>query len=278
MKYTPKQAPEGINTSTEHPLKELVLLLGSTLAIILGLIYFVIISTDYLVKYIPVSVENEIFNNKFTNFSAPSAIQELQKQEEYLNDLVESLQVAGEIESHKFKVHIIVNQAPNAFAYPGGNIGVTTGLLKLLDSENGLAMVLGHEIGHHLARDPIKGIGRGVIIGIFVYTVLGIGSDEWIQGLIGELTMASLMSFSRDQERAADQIGKNLIFQHYGHTRGASEFFEKINSTENKFIDSINYLNSHPSTEERILSLKNSMDDNKELKPLPDFLVLDSRS
>lgn len=271
MKFTPKQVPEGINTSTVHPIKELILLIGTTVMIIAGIIYFIILSTDYLVRYIPIALEYQLFQNQFIESTSSPATSELPPLEQYLNELTHQLQTVHGDTEYPFSVHIIDSQIPNAFAYPGGNIGVTTGLLTLVTSENALAMVLGHEMGHHYARDPIKGAGRGIIIALFLYAVIGVGSDAWLQSLVSDLTLVGLMKFSRDQERAADQVGKILLKKHYGHLGGATEFFEKLTSQKSFTANSMSFFDSHPNPAERIATLNNQEEPQVELQALPKF-------
>ena len=63
----------------------------------------------------------------------------------------------------KLRVHYVDTAVPNAFAALGGHIAVTRGLYESVQSENALALVLAHEIAHVRARDPIAGIGGGLI-------------------------------------------------------------------------------------------------------------------
>jgi len=272
MKYTPKQIPEGINTSKENPLSELFLLLVVSTIIVALFVSTIVYSTDYLVKYIPVSLERQMFNEMFDDFPAIDSDDSPQPIENYLNELVIKLQTSNGDSEHQFVVHIIEDDSPNAFAYPGDNIAVTRGLLTSVESENGLAMVLGHEMGHHYARDPLKGAGRAIVLGMLLVAT-GIGSDSWVQGLMGDITTLSLMRFSRDQERAADAVGEKIIRQYYGHTEGAGEFFTKLKNMGIGNSAGAGFFNSHPNTEERIANLSNTPRTDVILTPLPDFLI-----
>ena len=68
----------------------------------------------------------------------------------------------------------VIEGEPNAFALPGGEIWVTTGLLEQTESENEIAFVLGHEIGHFRSRDHLRSLGRGLLFGL---AAAGIGID-----------------------------------------------------------------------------------------------------
>lgn len=270
MRFTPKQTPEGINTSSEHPLKELLLLLSAAIVIITFVVYLVIISTDYLVKYIPVSYEAELFNFSNSASDSESENADLKVVEQYLKDIVANLQNNYDGEPQQFTIDVVKSEIPNAFAFPGGRIGVTTGLLNIIETENGLAMVLGHEMGHHYARDPIKALGRGVVLGVLVAAIMGSGTDSWVQSLVTDITGLGMTSFSRDQERQADLIGKNLLLKYYGHAGGASEFFKKIQGINKDKFNTVNFFDTHPNTEERIQILTANVHGTEALVVIPE--------
>ena len=73
----------------------------------------------------------------------------------------------------EFRVEIDSSAAPNAMALPGGLIVVTQGLLDQVESENELAFVLGHELGHFRNRDHLRALGRGIMISLFLAVVTG---------------------------------------------------------------------------------------------------------
>lgn len=118
------------------------------------------------------------------------------------------------------------------------------------ESENELAFVLAHELGHHLARDHLKGLGRSLVF-LTVARVLGIGSgDANVVGMTGSLTN---LHYSRQQESAADVYALKAIVRCYGHGDASLDFFNPI-QTEKK--DSRGKLSScfstHPLTKQRI--------------------------
>jgi predicted Zn-dependent protease len=101
----------------------------------------------------------------------------------------------------------------NAFALPGGKICITRGLISRLESEDGLAAVLGHEVGHVTARHVVSAYNRQMLLGAILVggTVYMESEDVKNRGLItlgalvgGELVLAR---YSREQERQADELG-----------------------------------------------------------------------
>lgn len=103
--------------------------------------------------------------------------------------------------------------AVNAFALPGGKICITRGLLVRLESEDGLAAVLGHEVGHVTARHAVAAYNRQVLATLFLATSAAVLEAKevkgreliWVGGLIG--TQMLLARYSRDQERQSDSLG-----------------------------------------------------------------------
>jgi len=107
-------------------------------------------------------------------------------------------------------------EEPNAFALPGGWVYVSRGLLALTNSEDELAGVLGHEIGHVAARHAVARVSRAAPIGILAgigAAVTGVVSPALgdlvggVGGLAGGLVLAR---YSREQEREADRVGQDL--------------------------------------------------------------------
>lgn len=275
MKYTPRQPREGINYSEEHPLKEFLLLLFGVATLLGLLVWLALSATGYLVKLVPVAVEQQIFHTQLIPAQIqPTEPQHWQRQQQYLQQLVDQMQRAKGDSEYQFRVYVVEMETPNAFAIAGGYIGVSTCLLKTVQSENGLAMVLAHEMGHHYARDPLVGLGNGVVLGMLMFALTGLGGEQWLQSLIGEVSLLGMSQFSRQQERAADALGKAIITSYYGHAGGASEFFEAILQRDAKKGEQPfgywRFLQTHPPTEQRIHTLRDQPVG--ELTPLPRWI------
>jgi predicted Zn-dependent protease len=145
------------------------------------------------------------------------------------------------------------SETPNAFAAPGGAIGVTSGLLTHVKSEIGLAMVIAHELGHHYHRHVMRTLSRSVLLSVLMAITFGDNLDAIEDGI--ELT---LMKFSRDQEYEADEFGIRVVKDLYGQTDGTTEFFEKMLNTKYSAHESpfSEITSSHPLTAKRIDRLK----------------------
>jgi predicted Zn-dependent protease len=116
--------------------------------------------------------------------------------------------------THQF--HVADMAEPNAFALPGGYVYVTRGLLALVNSEDELAGVVGHEIGHVAARHTVQKISRqgpfAVVFGL-ASGIVGLVSPFVgnIIGGVGDLTQSLVFSpYSRSQETEADRVGQEM--------------------------------------------------------------------
>ncbi|NCF16391.1 MAG: M48 family metalloprotease, partial [Gammaproteobacteria bacterium] len=140
----------------------------------------------------------------------------------------------------------------NAMALPGGLIIVTQGLLDQVESENELAFVLGHELGHFKNRDHLRALGRGIVLSLF----FSVATGNDVSNLSIKVTDLALRGFSREQESEADEFGLALVYTHYGHVDEASRLFERWDEDDRSLFDVVSYLSTHPATADRIVELE----------------------
>ena len=260
MKYTPVQPPEGINVTDEHPLKSFFILTAGTIAVVITIIFILGFFADYLVKYIPVDYEQDLFSKDGIYFMPFKTDESAQGKpvKQYLQKLVDDLHSAAgkKYADHRFQVEVANELAANAFAVPGGHIVVTRGLLSSVKSENGLSMILAHEMAHHYERHPLRSTGRGVVVSLFLLAVFGADGSTVLQDFLGNTASITNLAFSRKQESNADDFAVGLLIKFYGHAAGAAEFFQFIQSVKNEATKIPSFLSTHPSTEGRIATLK----------------------
>lgn len=160
-----------------------------------------------------------------------------------------------------FYFRVLDNPVVNAFALPGGYVYVTRGLMSHLNNEAQLAVVLGHEIGHVVARHAsqrafeqqmgqialIGGAIGGELLGLPGGDILGIGSQA---------AQLLFLSYSRDDERESDQLGvEYAAMQNYRAAEGA-EFFVSLERMSDQSGQSIpDWQSTHPDPAERANSI-----------------------
>lgn len=118
-----------------------------------------------------------------------------------------------------WEVQLFDDATPNAFALPGGKIGVNTGMLRVATDQHQLAAVLGHEIGHVVFRHANERVSRSALaetgvqlIGAYAGARGTPESTRTLMGLLGAgVQVGVLLPFSREQEREADIYGQELM-------------------------------------------------------------------
>jgi predicted Zn-dependent protease len=139
----------------------------------------------------------------------------------------------------------------NAFAIPGGDIYVFTGLLKLADDDSEVACVLGHEISHvtqrHVAQRLVEQVGLQTALGM----ALGKSSGALKQLAASAAANGALLKFSRDDERDADEHGLPLCSAAGYDPKGFIRMFKKIKGLGGS-PEILAMLQTHPLPQERI--------------------------
>nr|WP_235953115.1 M48 family metalloprotease [Noviherbaspirillum galbum] len=154
----------------------------------------------------------------------------------------------------------------NAFALPGGFIGVHSALLLAAQNESELASVLAHEIGHVSQRHIARMLGKQrqdalIPLASLVLAALAARSspDASTALLMGGQGMAiqRQLNFSRDAEREADRVGLSIMKEAGFDTSGMVSFFGRLQTATRAYNDSAPaYLRSHPLTTERIADIQ----------------------
>ena len=196
---------------------------------------------------------------------------------DYLNGFGNSLvaarpEVRGEA-GYDFFFFPVRDPALNAFALPGGFIGVHSGLLLAAQSESELASVLAHEIGHvsqrHIAR--MLGNQKQDMLVPLAAMVLGAlaaskSPDLAIASMMGGQGYAiqRQLNFSRDAEREADRVGPQILGEGGFDTSGMVAFFGRLQNASRNYGDGAPaYLQSHPLTTERIADIQSRIRDQR---------------
>jgi len=247
VKFVPKRLEKTADISRGDTSWQSFVKNSLSAVIILALVYLALgLVADLLAHSIPDRWEVQLFD--WTDFDLVES-SEMERAKEIFSHLLER----AELRDLPYRLYVIPGDDPNAFAFPGGAVGVTSGLLKRIESETGLATVLGHELGHHQARHPLKAIGRALIFRLAMSLAFGGSQDSLVKASL-ELAESR---HSRRQETAADAFGLRLVHRVYGHTESSLEFFEQMRdehgSDEHRWAS---FLRTHPLTEDRISDLR----------------------
>lgn len=254
MKYIPKAIEQEVNVTPTHPLVNFGYLLGT---VVLGLLlaYIVLgVVADWLVGHISPEDEVRIGQNFFQPVS--ERVVERADCQQYLEGLLTTLHQPAEPLTVPLSLHVIQESRPNAAILPGGRILVTAGLLQAAASENELAFVLGHELGHFHARDPLRAMGRSLVWSFLLSVMAGRSQGDRIVTTTAQLTT---LTYRRTQELAADRYALAALVRRYQHAGHSLDFFERMQSQASgpqALQPLTEYLSTHPLPDNRIEAMQ----------------------
>ncbi|RME73589.1 MAG: M48 family peptidase, partial [Planctomycetota bacterium] len=152
----------------------------------------------------------------------------------------------------------------NAFCLPGGKVAFYTGILPICQNEAGVAVVMGHEVAHALARHGAERISQSLVLNLGIAAISAAASKdpetrEEIAAALGVGTALTIaLPFSRKQESEADYIGLMLMAKAGYDPREAPKFWKRMEAASNG-EQPPEFLSTHPSHERRIEDLEDAM-------------------
>ena len=159
------------------------------------------------------------------------------------------------------RFNVIDKAEVNARAEPGLRILVTSGLLRFVNSDDELAVVLAHELAHLTEGHVVKGIGTNIFAGL-IGIAAGVAVDVVIPGaggVISRVTTAGIRApFSRDFEREADYVGLQYVHRAGYKLEAGIQFWDRFATELTKSL-SRSFFNTHPTSPERLLRLKKAI-------------------
>jgi len=148
------------------------------------------------------------------------------------------------------RLHVMRDADINAFAFPGGHIVLTTGLLNAVESRDELAFVIAHELGHLRHRHLLRRFSRFLV---FRLAMSFFGADPTLGSAFGTAEKLDSLSFSRGQERQSDRYALGLCHETYGHVIDPAVFFDRLDNG----AESLALLSTHPMPPARVEKLRN---------------------
>ena len=253
MEYHGALPEQNDNVSQEHPLKDFLVILGWLVAIGALLFWLSGLLVDTVVDRISPETEASLH----AMLPAPAApTGTASPRQAHLQAMVDGLRTCAGLRTPA-TVTLYESEVPNAAVMPGGQIMVFSGLLGQVKSENGLAFVLAHEIGHLTQRDHLRALGRGIVL--FGLTVLVTGGDSGLSELVAPVGALGHAKYSRTREAAADLAALRILQCRYGHAGGATEFFAAMKDKDGELFGLSHYAASHPAMQARIEALEGAI-------------------
>ena len=157
---------------------------------------------------------------------------------------------------------VIEDDTPNAFALPGGKVGVHTGLFTVAMNDAQLAAVMGHEVGHVIARHGSERMSQQVLLqgGLAALGAGAAGSsnqEQYVRLAVLAATLGVVLPFSREQESEADQIGLIYMARAGYDPRQSVELWRNFEAQGQR--RQLEFLSTHPAPGTRIAQLQAQM-------------------
>jgi predicted Zn-dependent protease len=220
-------------------------------------------------QYLTDKQEKEIARNIMRDiYSSPQYLSDPEI-EAYLNNIGARLAAESSASGRTLTFFVVHDPTINAFALPGGYIGVHTGLIQAAENESELAGVLAHEIAHvsqeHLSR-MIAQQDRSYLptLAALAIAVLAARSNANVgEAAIASaqaLSIQSQLNFTRENEREADRIGLDILTNAGFDPRGLSSFFTRLERANRLYdTNAPEYLRTHPLNSQRIADIDNRL-------------------
>ena len=177
-------------------------------------------------------------------------------------ELLEETGRGSDIRNYKWEFNLIEDdKTVNAWCMPGGKVAVYTGLLPIAQDENGLAVVMGHEVAHAIAKHGNERMSQGLLaqfgaIGLSLALARspGLTSDIFMQAYGVGTQVGFLLPYSRLHESEADRIGLVLMAKAGYDPRGAVALWQRMSAKGGSRPPE--FLSSHPAPESRIRDIE----------------------
>lgn len=186
------------------------------------------------------------------------------RQNSYVQCVVDALvaQLPPQYRGVRWETAVFVDSEPNAFALPGGKVGVNSGILTVAKNQDQLAAVIGHEIGHVIARHHEERITRQMgaqtglsVLGMLAGAAYGDAAASTVNQLGGMTAQtAFLLPGSRTQESEADMLGQRLMAEAGFDPAQAVNLWQNMMAASSG--RSPQWMSTHPDPSNRIRELQ----------------------
>lgn len=206
--------------------------------------------------------EKELGDAFFRSLHAKIKINQDAEIQHYIQSIGRQLVVSSDMPSNPFHFFVVLDKQINAFAGPGGYIGINSGLLLLTEAESELASVMAHEIAHvtqrHLYRafEAASKLSIPTAAATLAAILLGTQSPALAQAALVAIQAGSIqfqIDFTRDNEKEADRVGMQTLANSNYNPRSMPVFFERLQQSTRYYGQEIpEFLRTHPVSASRI--------------------------
>lgn len=175
-----------------------------------------------------------------------------------VQELGRRLVVGVGLSAYQWRIRVLDSDEVNAFALPGGYVFVNRGLIERAADGHEVGGVLAHEITHVIERHGLQNLVREMGLMLILYALAG-DSGAIEQFLAANAANMASMSFSREQERVADEGGARIMYSTGLDPTGLVRFMQQLATEEGALEESLVMLSSHPASSDRAEELSELM-------------------
>jgi predicted Zn-dependent protease len=217
--------------------------------------YALLASARTAVHALPISIDEQIGKTAIQSMINDRLPRD-HKATQLVQQIVDRLKPHAKFSEMDFQVYVVHNSEVNAFALPGGQMVVYTGLIENVESSEQLAGVLAHEMAHATLRHGLQQISQS--IGVIAAIQLLVGDVGGLLAVGSQIAQQSVMtSYSRTAETEADIEGARMLHAAKIDPKAMATFFAKLKHEHGDIPGAISWLSTHPQHEDRIESINN---------------------
>lgn len=232
--------------------------LAAMVGVVLGF-YFLVLPflVDVTVDLIPTQTEAKLGRQMADSWLTGTDVKIDKERTELVNQFYHHLNTNS---SYDIRISVVDNEVKNAFALPGGQIVIFTGLLNEMKTYPELVALLGHEAGHienrHTLKSMIKNLALYLCVSIIFQDLNGI-----MAVLVDNAASLQRLSYSRSLEAESDEFGLQLMLRNHIDPKGMKLLFERLKDGNSKVenLEIPEFLTTHPSIDSRISELENKL-------------------
>lgn len=204
------------------------------------------------VVYLPTDVDRSLGDAAFEDMQLEGPVVDDPVVVGFVDEIVDRLDDHASVQGFEFRVLVVDAEVVNAFALPGGQIVVFTGLLRAADDAEEVAGVLAHEMAHVTRRHGMRNMAHGAATWLAVSLLLG-DANGWVL-FAGQLAAtAKSNGYSRVQESDADAEGVRMMMAAGLDPDGLARFFARLQAMPgSELAGAMNWLSTHPDHQSRI--------------------------
>jgi beta-barrel assembly-enhancing protease len=234
-------------------------------AIVMFYFFLLPLAANLVVSLIPIDTEISLGKQMSEGMLASEKVDD--EKTKAINAFYKNLKTKSNYPIH---ITVVDSEVKNAFAVPGGQIVVYTGLLNEMEDYSELVALLGHEKAHveerHSLQMLAKSLGLYIVVSLVFQDINGI-----MAVLVDNASSLQQLSYNRNLESEADEIGLKLVMENKVDPKGMVELFNHLKSNEGDYSIP-EFLSTHPNLDNRINSLKEKLPELKyEIIPNPNL-------